>query len=76
MYDEDDDIGCSMCGKLSFIYAQGSNSMCEECAELCDAQAEENGGIDKCMNCGKYKYGNQLNAFQVCIRACRNSAEY
>lgn len=74
--DYDDDCGCSMCGKLSFIYAQGSTSMCEDCARVCDELEEENGGMDKCMCCGRYKYGNQLNAFQVCIKGCVNPNEY
>jgi len=47
-------------------------SDCDEC----DAEIEEQGGIDKCMNCGRYRYGNQLSAFQVCIRACSNPNEY
>lgn len=44
--------------------------------EDCDAEIDANGGIDKCLNCGKYKYGNELNEFQCCIRQCVNPNEY
>lgn len=44
--------------------------------DYCDEIIEERGGIDKCMNCGSYKYGDQLNEHQVCIRPCRNPREY
>jgi hypothetical protein len=46
-----------------------------EC-EACDQEIEERGGIDKCMNCGRYMYGDQLSEFQVCKRPCRNPNEY
>lgn len=72
----DDDIGCSMCGKLNFIFAVGSYSMCENCSDETDNEIEANGGLDKCLNCGKYKYGNQLNKDQVCKIGCRNPQEY
>ena len=45
---------------------------CEEC----DAILEANGGVDKCLNCGRYKAGNQLNRDQVCRIGCVNPNEY
>lgn len=62
-------------------YSRYSSGCCrhmnpyDECDE-CDAIIEENGGIDKCLNCGRYKSGNQLNRDQVCIKGCRNPNEY
>ena len=47
----------------------------DECDE-CDAILEENGGIDKCLNCGRYKSGNQLDEWQVCRVKCHNPNEY
>lgn len=41
-----------------------------------DEYIASRGDIDKCMNCGRYKYGDQLNAFQVCIKGCVNPNEY
>lgn len=49
-----------------------SYSDCDEC----DAEINEAGGIDKCLNCGRYKSGNQLNKDQVCKLGCRNPNEY
>lgn len=46
-----------------------------ECSS-CDAETEARGGLDKCLNCGGYKYGDQLNSDQVCIKPCRNPNEY
>ena len=46
-----------------------------ECDE-CDAEIEQAGGIDKCLNCGRYKSGNQLNRDQVCKAGCTNPNEY
>ena len=45
---------------------------CQQCEEILEAD----GGIDKCLNCGKYKSGNQLNKDQVCKIGCRNPMEY
>ena len=42
----------------------------------CDAEMDARGGIEKCLNCGRIKYGDQLNQDQVCIRPCKNPAEY
>lgn len=42
----------------------------------CDIEIEEAGGIDKCLNCGRYKTGNQLDSNQVCKIRCRNPNEY
>ena len=44
--------------------------------ELCDEELESRGGIDKCLNCGAYKYGDELNADQVCKIPCRNPNEW
>lgn len=44
--------------------------------ELCDEEIEAAGGIDKCLNCGSYKTGNQLDKDQVCKIPCRNPNEY
>lgn len=38
---------------------------------------ESRGGIDKCMNCGRYKFNDQLNySPQVCKIPCKNPQEY
>jgi hypothetical protein len=42
----------------------------------CDEYEEQRGGIDKCLNCGRYKWGDELNKDQVCIKPCRNPNEY
>lgn len=47
----------------------------DQCDE-CDAIIEADGGIDKCLNCGRYKSGNQLNKDQCCKRGCVNPNEY
>lgn len=44
--------------------------------EKCDEETEARGGLDKCLNCGRYKYGDQLNEDQVCIKPCKNPNEY
>lgn len=44
--------------------------------ERCDEEIEAQGGIDKCLNCGRYKYGNQLDKDQVCKIGCVNPNEY
>jgi hypothetical protein len=44
--------------------------------EACDIEEEKNGGIDKCLNCGRYKWGNQLNKNQCCKTGCINPNEY
>lgn len=75
-FDDDDFIGCHRCGKINIIFASGSESMCEQCSHEVDDEIESRGGIDKCMNCGRYMYGDQLNKYQVCIRPCRNPNEY
>lgn len=46
-----------------------------ECRK-CDAEIDAMGGIDKCLNCGSYKYGNELDKNQCCIKPCRNPNEY
>lgn len=46
-----------------------------ECT-ACDAYEESMGGIDKCLNCGRYQWGKKLNKDQCCIKQCRNPNEY
>jgi hypothetical protein len=42
-----------------------------------DEYIESRGGIDKCMNCGKYKYNDELSyPDQTCIKGCVNPNEY
>jgi hypothetical protein len=42
-----------------------------------DVYIESRGGIDKCMNCGRYKFNDELNYDpQVCKIPCRNPREY
>ena len=41
--------------------------------EQCDLDTED---IDKCLNCGRYKSGWQLNEDQCCRIGCRNPNEY
>lgn len=61
--------------------SDSSDSFCrhgykyDQCDE-CDAIIEADGGIDKCLNCGRYKSGNQLNENQCCKRGCVNPNEY
>lgn len=50
-------------------------NIASECSD-CDEEINEQGGIDKCMNCGRYKFGNQLNRDQVCKKGCVNPNEY
>lgn len=50
----------------------GRENECDECDEILD----ECGGVDKCLNCGRYKAGSQLNSDQVCAKGCVNPAEY
>lgn len=45
-----------------------------EC-DFCDEEISDRGGIDKCLNCGRYKYGDSLNSDQVCKIPCRNPNE-
>lgn len=42
----------------------------------CDDEIESAGGIDKCLNCGRYKSGNSLTKDQVCKIPCQNPNEY
>ena len=42
----------------------------------CDKYEQKRGGIDKCLNCGRYKWGDELNEDQVCKRQCHNQNEY
>lgn len=42
----------------------------------CDKEEEERGGLDKCLNCGRYCYGDQLNEHQIHIKPCKNPNEY
>jgi hypothetical protein len=48
---------------------------CAACDED-DAYVESCGGIDKCLTCGRYKYGDQLNSMQSCANGCVNPNEY
>ena len=48
---------------------------CDECDREDDYEYSR-GGLDKCLNCGKYKYGDQLSEDQTCIIPCRNPNEY
>ena len=49
---------------------------CSDNCPQCDEYIESRGGIDKCMNCGKYMHGDQLNKDQVCKIPCRNPNEF
>lgn len=42
---------------------------CDECNDDCM-------DIDKCLNCGRYKSGSQLDKWQCCIKGCVNPNEY
>ena len=43
----------------------------------CDKEEEQHGGIDKCMNCGGYKWSDSLTyPDQVCKKGCVNPNEY
>lgn len=64
-----------------FDFSEYEDSFCrhgyryDDCPE-CDAIEQENGGIDKCLNCGKYKWGKDLNSSQCCSKGCVNPNEY
>lgn len=47
---------------------------CDECDD--DYEEYSRGGIDKCLNCGKYKFNDQLNEDQCCKKGCINPNEY
>ena len=49
---------------------------CDECNAEDDEIESKMGGIDKCLNCGKYQWGKLLNADQCCIKQCINPNEY
>lgn len=38
--------------------------------------AESRGGVERCLNCGRYKYGDQLDKYSVCLAPCRNPREF
>lgn len=57
---------------VPYACRHGNELECEDC----DAMLDECGGIDKCLNCGKYKAGSQLDENQVCRIGCVNPAEY
>lgn len=42
----------------------------------CDAYEESRGGLDKCLNCGRYTWGDELGADQTCKKGCVNPNEY
>jgi hypothetical protein len=46
-----------------------------ECPK-CDQDEHDLEGVDKCLNCGKYKGSSQLNQDQVCKKGCVNPNEY
>jgi hypothetical protein len=62
-------------------YYQSALNYCEhgnpthDCNE-CDAYINSRGDIDKCLNCGRYKFGDELNADQCCKKGCVNPNEY
>lgn len=81
IFDEEEDFGdssysCYRCHQFNFICADGRDDICINCAADEDAEIEANGGIDKCLNCGRYKHGNQLNQYQCCIKGCTNPNEF
>lgn len=45
--------------------------------EYVEEYIDSRGGIDKCMNCGRYKYNDELSyPGQTCIKGCVNPNEY
>lgn len=46
-----------------------------DCSD-CEDEIDAHGGIEKCLICGRIKYGDQLNEDQVCIKPCVNPNEY
>lgn len=81
IFDEEEDFvdssySCYRCGSFSFIYAEGRDDICADCAETEDEEINSRGGIDKCLNCGRYMYGDQLDNNQCCVRGCRNPNEF
>lgn len=55
-----------------YVCKHGREFQCDDCDDILDSD----GGIDKCLNCGKYKSGNQLDQDQVCRIECKNPNEY
>lgn len=53
-------------------YVEGD---CVQCDQE-DDYTNKRGGIDKCLNCGRYMYGDMLTRDQVCATPCRNPNEY
>jgi hypothetical protein len=55
------------------IYEGLVGGYCKEC----DIEEEKHGGIDRCMQCGKYVWSDSLTyPDQVCKKGCRNPNEY
>lgn len=73
-YDYDDDLPNDD-GLFSTPILCHHNNEVDHCRE-CDKEMDAMGGIEKCLNCGRIKYGNQLDKDQVCIRPCTNPNEY
>lgn len=44
--------------------------------ESYDDEDDDDMDIDKCLNCGRYKSGWQLDEYQCCKIPCRNPNEY
>lgn len=58
-------------------YDYPDSIMSKEQEEELDDYVNSRGGIDKCMVCGRYKYGDELTGgYQHCIKPCRNPNEY
>jgi hypothetical protein len=57
-----------------FCHHDQLRGQCEYCAREEDEMYER--GIEKCLNCGKIKFADQLDANQICIKPCVNPNEY
>jgi hypothetical protein len=56
---------------LSMCHHGNDLDKCEQCYSY----IEERGGIDKCLSCGRYVFGDTLTKDQVCRRPCRGAVE-
>jgi len=68
--DYTDDDGINICRHNQISH------LCKQCEAEFQELADVNGGIEKCLNCGKIKWGDQLNEHQVCSKGCVNPNEY
>lgn len=71
--ESEDDFDSPIPGFCEHGYRDGRDCLaCNETEDYIDSR----GGIDKCMNCGKYMYNDKMTRDQVCKIPCHNPNEY